>query len=193
MTINENTGLTSGNAAKSTAHIKICIIHPESRLCTGRLRSIDEIGTWLQFVPEVRHAVMWRICPTATIANVAEDAPRVNKRSGGRAAHQADQARCRAWQNPFQLHLGKKTRPAGSICRRDPQPKNQSAGSSNPVENTHHPPFRVYGAAPRRDPVQRKAIHKNRLPNLHGTSTALQVAETARRAVNVGFYHIHAA
>ena len=28
--------------------IKICVIHPEARLCTGCLRSIDEIATWSQ-------------------------------------------------------------------------------------------------------------------------------------------------
>ena len=38
--------------------IKICVIHPESRLCTGCLRSIDEIGAWSRMTPEVRRAVM---------------------------------------------------------------------------------------------------------------------------------------
>ena len=31
--------------------IKICVIHPESRLCTGCLRSIDEIGAWSRMTP----------------------------------------------------------------------------------------------------------------------------------------------
>ncbi|MFT7254408.1 MAG: putative Fe-S protein YdhL (DUF1289 family), partial [Paracoccaceae bacterium] len=26
--------------------IKICVIQPETRLCTGCLRTIDEIGAW---------------------------------------------------------------------------------------------------------------------------------------------------
>ena len=38
--------------------IKICVIHPESRLCTGCWRSIDEIGAWSKMSPEVRRAVM---------------------------------------------------------------------------------------------------------------------------------------
>jgi predicted Fe-S protein YdhL (DUF1289 family) len=26
--------------------VKICVVHPEARICTGCLRSIDEIATW---------------------------------------------------------------------------------------------------------------------------------------------------
>jgi predicted Fe-S protein YdhL (DUF1289 family) len=38
--------------------VKLCIIHPESRLCTGCLRSIDEITGWSKMSPEVRRRVM---------------------------------------------------------------------------------------------------------------------------------------
>lgn len=38
--------------------VKICVIHPESRLCTGCLRSIDEITAWSKMSPEARRAVM---------------------------------------------------------------------------------------------------------------------------------------
>ena len=38
--------------------IKICVIHAESRLCTGCLRSIDEIGAWSRMTPEARSSVM---------------------------------------------------------------------------------------------------------------------------------------
>ena len=34
--------------------IKICVIHPESRLCTGCLRSIDEITAWSRMSPDAR-------------------------------------------------------------------------------------------------------------------------------------------
>ena len=57
--------------------IKICVIHAESRLCTGCLRSIDEIGAWSRMSPEVRSAVMDEL-PSRT--------GQITKRRGGRAA-----------------------------------------------------------------------------------------------------------
>jgi predicted Fe-S protein YdhL (DUF1289 family) len=38
--------------------INICVIHPETRLCTGCARSIDEITSWGRMTPEARRAVM---------------------------------------------------------------------------------------------------------------------------------------
>ena len=57
--------------------IKVCVIHPEARLCTGCLRSIEEITIWSKLSPEARRAVI-------------EDLPsrqgQLTKRRGGRAA-----------------------------------------------------------------------------------------------------------
>lgn len=60
--------------------IKICVIHPESRLCTGCLRSIDEIGAWSAMSPQVRREIMDAL-PSRAGA--------MNKRRGGRAARLA--------------------------------------------------------------------------------------------------------
>lgn len=38
--------------------VNICVIHPETRMCTGCARSIDEIADWSRMTPEARHAVM---------------------------------------------------------------------------------------------------------------------------------------
>ncbi len=38
--------------------IKICVVHPQARICTGCLRSIDEIGTWSQMSAEDRRRIM---------------------------------------------------------------------------------------------------------------------------------------
>ena len=38
--------------------INICVVHPETRLCTGCARSIDEIGAWSRLSPEARRAIM---------------------------------------------------------------------------------------------------------------------------------------
>ncbi|MFT5066625.1 MAG: putative Fe-S protein YdhL (DUF1289 family) [Yoonia sp.] len=57
--------------------IKICVIHPETRLCTGCLRSIDEIGAWSMMSPEARRLVMDAL---------PERANMITKRRGGRAA-----------------------------------------------------------------------------------------------------------
>ncbi|MBS1303554.1 DUF1289 domain-containing protein [Loktanella sp. SALINAS62] len=55
---------------------KVCVIEPRSRLCTGCLRSIDEIGSWSSMTPDVRRAIM-------------EELPsrrgQLTKRRGGRA------------------------------------------------------------------------------------------------------------
>jgi predicted Fe-S protein YdhL (DUF1289 family) len=57
--------------------IKVCVIHPETRLCTGCLRTIDEISDWGRMTPEVRRAVM---------AELPARAPLLAVRRGGRAA-----------------------------------------------------------------------------------------------------------
>lgn len=57
--------------------VKLCVIHPEARLCVGCLRSIDEITQWSRMSPEARGAVM---------AQLPARAPQIAKRRGGRAA-----------------------------------------------------------------------------------------------------------
>ena len=54
---------------------KICVIHPEERLCVGCYRSIEEIATWSRLSPEERRAVM---------ADLPARSPRLAKRRGGR-------------------------------------------------------------------------------------------------------------
>ena len=56
--------------------INICVVHPESRLCTGCLRSIDEIGRWSAMSAEERLAIMAEL-PSRESAHA--------KRRGGRA------------------------------------------------------------------------------------------------------------
>jgi len=60
--------------------IKICVVHPKTRLCTGCLRTIDEIGAWSRMTPEVRRAIIEEL-PTR--------AGDLSKRRGGRAARLA--------------------------------------------------------------------------------------------------------
>jgi predicted Fe-S protein YdhL (DUF1289 family) len=57
--------------------VKICVVHPATRLCTGCYRSIDEIGAWGRMTPEERRAVM---------ADLPSRAGLLTKRRGGRAA-----------------------------------------------------------------------------------------------------------
>ena len=60
--------------------IKVCLVHPETRLCTGCHRSLEEIATWSRMSPAARRTIMDDL-PTR-VAKVA-------KRRGGRAARQA--------------------------------------------------------------------------------------------------------
>lgn len=57
--------------------VKLCVVHPEERLCIGCYRSIDEIGMWSRLSPEARRAVM---------DELPSRAGRLTKRRGGRAA-----------------------------------------------------------------------------------------------------------
>lgn len=38
--------------------VKVCVIHPETRLCAGCARTIEEIGTWSRMSPEDRRRIM---------------------------------------------------------------------------------------------------------------------------------------
>ncbi|MFT3972361.1 MAG: DUF1289 domain-containing protein [Amaricoccus sp.] len=38
--------------------IKVCVIHPDTRLCVGCHRSIDEIAAWSTLPPDARRAIM---------------------------------------------------------------------------------------------------------------------------------------
>ncbi len=57
--------------------VKICVIHPEARLCTGCLRSIDEITQWTKMSAEARSDIM---------ATLPARRSQLIKRRGGRAA-----------------------------------------------------------------------------------------------------------
>ena len=57
--------------------VRVCVIHPATRICTGCLRSIDEITRWSQMSPEERRQIM---------AALPDRAGLLKKRRGGRAA-----------------------------------------------------------------------------------------------------------
>ena len=57
--------------------IKICVVHPEARICTGCLRTIDEITQWTRMGHDARAEVM-----AALPARRAQ----LSQRRGGRAA-----------------------------------------------------------------------------------------------------------
>ncbi|MFC3628435.1 DUF1289 domain-containing protein [Paracoccus angustae] len=38
--------------------IQVCVIDPASRLCTGCLRTLDEIAAWSAMPPETRRRIM---------------------------------------------------------------------------------------------------------------------------------------
>lgn len=57
--------------------VKICVVHPEARICTGCLRTIDEITRWSKMAPEERREIMGAL---------PDRQPMLRKRRGGRAA-----------------------------------------------------------------------------------------------------------
>lgn len=57
--------------------VKLCVIHPDARICVGCLRSIEEITGWSRLSPQHRSALM---------ADLPARAALLKKRRGGRAA-----------------------------------------------------------------------------------------------------------
>ena len=57
--------------------IRVCVVHPEARICTGCLRSIEEITRWSRLTNDQRREVM---------ADLPGRAHLLRKRRGGRAA-----------------------------------------------------------------------------------------------------------
>ncbi|WP_102110535.1 DUF1289 domain-containing protein [Oceaniglobus roseus] len=60
--------------------IKVCVVHPAERICTGCLRTLDEIAAWPRMSAEARRAVM---------AELPDRRGRLKQRRGGRAARLA--------------------------------------------------------------------------------------------------------
>ena len=63
--------------------VKLCVVQPQSRLCVGCFRSIDEISAWSRMTPDTRKAIM---------AELPTRAGQITQRRGGRMARlgQAD-------------------------------------------------------------------------------------------------------
>jgi predicted Fe-S protein YdhL (DUF1289 family) len=57
--------------------VQICIVHPETRICTGCYRTIDEITDWSRMTPEARRNIM---------DDLPARADQIKVRRGGRAA-----------------------------------------------------------------------------------------------------------
>ena len=57
--------------------VKICVIHPAERLCTGCYRTIDEISAWSRLPSEEREKI---------INELEKRALRLKRRRGGREA-----------------------------------------------------------------------------------------------------------
>lgn len=46
------------SAAIESPCIKVCVIDPAARICTGCHRTLDEIAAWSRMTPEARRSVM---------------------------------------------------------------------------------------------------------------------------------------
>jgi uncharacterized protein len=57
--------------------VKVCVIHPEARICVGCNRTIEEISAWSRLTHEARATIMADLPARSTL---------LTKRRGGRAA-----------------------------------------------------------------------------------------------------------
>ena len=60
--------------------VRICVVHPEARICTGCNRTVDEIRMWSKMSPEERREIMDALPSRSSM---------LTKRRGGRAARLA--------------------------------------------------------------------------------------------------------
>lgn len=60
--------------------IRVCVVHPEARICTGCFRTIDEIASWSKMSPAARAEIMETLPDRAGL---------LRQRRGGRAARLA--------------------------------------------------------------------------------------------------------
>lgn len=59
--------------------VKLCVVHPEERICVGCYRTIDEIAGWSRLSAEDRAAIM---------DTLEQRKPALAKRRGGRSRTQ---------------------------------------------------------------------------------------------------------
>lgn len=74
--MNDNTPVWTRDEIESPC-VRICVVHPEARICTGCLRTIEEIGRWSKMTPEERREIMTALPGRTGL---------LRKRRGGRAA-----------------------------------------------------------------------------------------------------------
>lgn len=60
--------------------IKICMLHPEARICVGCYRTGEEIARWSAYTPAERERLM---------QTLPDRASQLGKRSGGRSARRS--------------------------------------------------------------------------------------------------------
>jgi uncharacterized protein len=56
--------------------VRVCVVHPAAGICTGCLRTLDEIAAWSRLGADERRAIM---------AELPGRAPLLRQRRGGRA------------------------------------------------------------------------------------------------------------
>ncbi|MEL6993908.1 MAG: DUF1289 domain-containing protein [Pseudomonadota bacterium] len=57
--------------------VRLCVVHPEAKICTGCYRTLEEIGGWSLMTPEHRSTVIEELPSRVSL---------LKKRRGGRAA-----------------------------------------------------------------------------------------------------------
>ncbi len=60
--------------------VKVCVVHPEARICIGCHRTIEEIGRWSRMTPQERSAITEALPDRAHLLK--------GKRRGGRMRRQ---------------------------------------------------------------------------------------------------------
>lgn len=64
--------------------VRVCVVHPEARLCVGCYRTLDEIAGWGRMTGEERRRIM---------DELPARAPQLARRRGGRAARSGRKGR----------------------------------------------------------------------------------------------------
>lgn len=61
--------------------VKVCILHPQARICVGCLRTGDEIAAWSRMTPAERREIMTRLAEREPALRAPENRPSARRRA----------------------------------------------------------------------------------------------------------------
>lgn len=62
--------------------VKVCVVHPEARICIGCNRTIDEISSWSRMAPEKRREIIAELPGRGKLLKTRRRGGRMGRQTG---------------------------------------------------------------------------------------------------------------